>query len=86
MKSILAILLSSAYLLVFSSTTIFAQQTAKDIVDKECARCHNLKKVYSANKNAAAWEKTLDIMIKKGAKIKPEEKDQVLKYLNTLNK
>lgn len=73
-------------MLVFTAPTIFAQQAAKAIVDKECAKCHNLKKVYSANKNAAGWEKTLDTMIKKGAVIKPEEKDPVLKYLNTLNK
>lgn len=86
MKSVLAILLSSVLLLVFSASTLFAQQTAKAIVDKECAKCHNLKKVYTASKDAAGWEKTLDRMIKKGAVIKPEEKDPVLKYLRTLNK
>jgi hypothetical protein len=86
MKSILAISLSCAFLLIFPASTLFAQQAAKTIVDKECAKCHSLKKVYSASKDAAGWEKTLDRMIKKGAVIEPEDKDPVLKYLNTLNK
>jgi hypothetical protein len=85
MKNILAISLVCA-LLSFSASSIFAQQSVKAIVDRECSPCHSLKRVYNANKNAAAWEKTLDAMIKKGATIKPEEKDPVLKYLNTLNK
>jgi hypothetical protein len=85
MKSILTISLCCA-LFIFSTSTIFAQQSAKDIVDRECSKCHTLKRIYSASKNAAAWGKTLDAMIKEGADIKPEEKDPVLKYLDTLNK
>jgi hypothetical protein len=87
MKSTLAISFCCALLLIFSTSIIFAQQSAtKAIVDEQCSKCHSLKRVYNANKNAAAWEKTIDAMIKKGATINPEEKDPVLKYLNTLNK
>jgi len=86
MKSILAIPFCCALLSIFSTSSIFAQQAAKAIVDEQCSKCHSLKRVYSASKNAAAWEKTLDAMIKKGATINPDEKDSVLKYFNTLNK
>jgi hypothetical protein len=71
---------------VFSAGFAFAQPPAKALVDDACSKCHNTKRIYSANKNLAQWEITLDRMIKKGAKIKPEERDPVLKYLNTLNK
>ena len=79
-------LASGILLSVFSAGNILAQPAAKAIVDDACSKCHNTKRIYSANKNAAEWEKTLDRMIKKGAKIKAEDRDAVLQYLNTLNK
>ena len=86
MKRFFVSLIISVILLLFATTTLFAQPAAKSLVDKECSKCHDTKRVYSANKKAGEWEKTVDRMIKKGAKIKPEEKDVVIKYLNTLNK
>jgi hypothetical protein len=86
MKRFFVFLVSGISLLMFTTTTLFAQPATKSLVDNECSKCHNLKRVYSANKKAGEWEKTVDRMIKKGAKIKPEEKDAVIKYLNTLNK
>lgn len=86
MKIFSSVLISAVGLVVFSAGFAFAQPAAKALVDDACSKCHGIKKVYSANKNAAEWEITLDGMIKKGAKIKPEERDAVLKYLNTLNK
>lgn len=71
---------------LFASTPVWAQQTAKSLVDRECFRCHSAARVYKANKNLAAWDKTLDRMTRKGAGIKPSDRDAVLKYLNTLNK
>ena len=82
----MSVLISVVVLVVFSTVFAFAQLAVKTLVDDACSKCHGIKKVYSANKNAAEWGITLDGMIKKGAKIKPEERDAVLKYLNTLNK
>ena len=86
MKMFSSALISVVVLVVFSAGFAFAQPTAKVLVDDACSKCHGIKKVYSANKNAAQWGITLDGMINKGAKIKPKERDAVLKYLNTLNK
>ncbi len=86
MKMFFVLLISGIFLLLTAPTSLFAQPAAKSLVDNECSKCHNTKRIYSANKKPGEWEKTVDRMIKKGAKIKPEEKDAVIKYLNTLNR
>jgi hypothetical protein len=86
MKRFSSVLISVVVLVVFFAGFAFAQPPAKAIVDDACSKCHNTKRIYSANKNLAEWGITLDRMIKKGAKINPEERDTVLKYLNTLNR
>lgn len=80
------VLMSGIFLCVLSFGAAFAQPAGKAIVDNACSKCHGIKKVESASKNAAEWEATLDRMIKKGAKVAPEKRDAVLKYLNMLNK
>lgn len=86
MKKFLVALIGFISLFLLTAASVFAQSAAQVIVDKECARCHNIKRVYGANKNTAEWEATLERMIKKGAVLKPEERAAVLNYLNTLNK
>ena len=78
-----AILTGGIFLCAGSVGAVFAQDPGKAIVDKACAACHGIKKVESEKKSAAGWEATLDRMIKKGAKVKPEEREAVLKYLAT---
>ena len=80
------VLISGIFLCVLSLGAALAQPAGKAIVDNACSKCHGIKRVESANKNASEWEATLNRMIKKGAKVAPEERDSVLKYLNTLNK
>jgi len=86
MKRAFTVLASSVFLCALSVGVAFAQPDGKAIADNACSKCHGIKKVESAKKNASEWEATLDRMIKKGAKIEAEERDAVLKYLNTLNK
>lgn len=86
MKKALAVLVSGIFLSALSVGVAFAQPAGKAIVDTVCSKCHNTERIYKANKKPVEWEATLERMIKKGAKVKPEEKDTVLKYLNTLNK
>lgn len=86
MKRAFTVLVSGIFLCALSVGVAFAQPAGKAIVDNACSKCHGIKKVESAKKNASEWETTLDRMIKKGAKVKPEERETVLQYLNTLNK
>jgi mono/diheme cytochrome c family protein len=86
MKRTFAVSVSGIFLFAFCAGTVFAQSSGKAIVDNACSSCHGIKKVNDAKKNDAEWESTLDRMIKKGAKVKPEERAAVLQYLKTLNK
>jgi hypothetical protein len=84
MKSIFII--GGIFFFLFSASSVIAQPPAKALVEKECIKCHSFDRVKKANKNIDAWRKTVDLMISKGAKIKPEERDAVVKYLNTFNR
>ncbi|PKN68360.1 MAG: hypothetical protein CVU54_14970 [Deltaproteobacteria bacterium HGW-Deltaproteobacteria-12] len=86
MKNSFVILVIGAFLFLFMASPVVAQSEVKALVEKECSRCHGIARVNKASKDAAAWEKTVNRMIKKGAAIKPEEKDDVIKYLSTLKK
>ncbi|HPK53453.1 MAG TPA: hypothetical protein PK114_03275 [Smithellaceae bacterium] len=86
MKKLFTVFVCCAFLFSIAAFSTWAQPAAKALVEKECARCHGIAKVNKASKDAAAWEKTVDRMIKKGANIKAEEKDAVIKYLSTLNR
>ena len=86
MRKAFAVILSLGMFCALSGGLALAQPAGKAIVDNACSKCHNTKRVESADKTAAQWEATLDRMIAKGAKVKPEDRENVLKYLNTLNK
>ena len=86
MKNFIVVLVSCTFLFLLMVSPASAQPEVKALVEKECSKCHGMGKVNKASKDTAAWEKTVDRMIKKGALIKPEEKDAVIKYLSTLNK
>ena len=86
MKKAFVFSVSGIFLFALCAETVLAQPAGKTIVDNACSTCHGIKKVTDAKKNAAEWEITLDRMIKKGAKVKPEERAAVLQYLKTLNK
>ena len=63
MRRFLSVLMGCIFLLMLSAGYIFAQPRGKAIVDDACSKCHNTKRIYSANKKAADWEVTLDRMI-----------------------
>ncbi|PKN76935.1 MAG: hypothetical protein CVU52_02645 [Deltaproteobacteria bacterium HGW-Deltaproteobacteria-10] len=86
MQKFIVVPVSCTFLFLLLLSPAAAQPETKALVEKECSKCHGIAKVNKASKDAAAWTKTVDRMIKKGANIKPEEKDAVIKYLSTLNK
>lgn len=53
----------------------------KAMVLESCAGCHNLKSTVHERKNRAAWAKTVNDMIQRGAQLFPEEIEPVTNYL-----
>lgn len=86
MKKIFSVLVASSFLFITTVGFALAQTAGKALVDKACIKCHGIKRVETAKKNATEWEATLDRMIKKGADVNPAERTAVLQYLKTLNK
>jgi len=56
----------------------------KKLVEERCITCHGLNKVYSEKEDRSGWEKYVDSMIKKGAKLDKEEREKVLEYLTSI--
>ncbi len=53
------------------------------LVKERCTRCHNLGLIQSATFDRAGWERTVDHMIKLGAKLNEEEREVVIDYLSS---
>jgi hypothetical protein len=54
----------------------------KELVLELCSNaCHNLQKVVSSRKTDKEWERSVTEMISRGARILPEEIDQIVTYL-----
>lgn len=53
----------------------------KKLVTERCVVCHGVDKIYSEKEDRAGWEKYVDDMIKKGAKLDTEERGKALEYL-----
>ncbi len=53
------------------------------LVDSRCSMCHNLDRVYDADKTRAEWETTVTKMKGLGLVITQEEYDAVVEYLSS---
>ncbi len=58
-----------------------APADAATLLTQRCADCHNLDRVKTAKKSEEAWRTTVERMIQQGARLSPEEKEAVIKYL-----
>jgi len=54
------------------------------LVQERCTRCHDLERIYSAEKDRDGWEKTVDRMIGNGAQLDDAERRAVIEYLSGL--
>jgi hypothetical protein len=66
---------------MLSPAFAFASDSPKDIVEKQCSKCHPTSTVYDAKKSQDDWEKTVDRMIAYGASLNKEEREAVIKHL-----
>jgi mono/diheme cytochrome c family protein len=55
----------------------------KDLVLTACVQCHDLRWIESQQKSEAAWRRTVNEMIWRGAPLIPGEVDVITKYLST---
>jgi cytochrome c5 len=58
-----------------------AEAPGQVLLETRCAVCHDLERVQKEKADRAGWEKIVDEMIGKGAKLDDAEKDPVLDYL-----
>jgi len=57
----------------------------KTLVGTRCtAGCHAVTRVTSQRKSMVEWGKTVDKMVKKGAKLNASERSAVIEYLSSL--
>jgi mono/diheme cytochrome c family protein len=54
---------------------------ALDLIDKQCSACHTTATVFAQRKSADDWASTVQMMVDRGAELKPEETDTVIDYL-----
>jgi hypothetical protein len=54
---------------------------AKSLLQERCTKCHTLERVEKATFDRAGWEKTIDRMMSKGAKINAEERKTLIDFL-----
>jgi len=75
-------LISLALLLIISGCT-----DSKNTIDpaalleERCGTCHTTDFAKNARKSKSDWEETVSRMMAKGAKLSPEEKQSLVKYL-----
>jgi cytochrome c5 len=53
------------------------------LVQKQCAICHTTERIDTANLDRAGWERTVDQMIDKGARLNDAERNIVVDYLSS---
>lgn len=63
--------------------TYLPEGPGKQTTERVCGPCHGAIMLRDRRRNAAAWSRTVDNMIGRGAIATPEEANQVLEYLST---
>ena len=59
----------------------FPQGEGRDLVFATCVQCHDLRNTVSQRKTVAAWKRTVDEMIWRGAPLMSDEAEIITKYL-----
>ena len=65
-----------------SDDTKDSDAAGEKLVNERCTVCHDLGRVEAANYDRAGWESAVDRMIARGAKLNPEDRQQVIDYLS----
>jgi hypothetical protein len=68
-------------LCMLSPVFALGSDSPKDIVEKQCSKCHPISTVYDVKKSQDDWGKTVDRMIAYGTNLSKEEREAVIQYL-----
>jgi hypothetical protein len=73
-------------LLAFAVVSASARTGVGDQIASACGKCHDTDRVCKmvGVKDAAAWRKTIDRMIKRGAQLSPATAGPAAEYLDSL--
>jgi cytochrome c5 len=66
---------------VEAETAAEVEAPGKVLLETRCTVCHNLERVQKKRADRAGWEKIVNHMIKKGAKLDDAEREAVMEYL-----
>jgi virginiamycin B lyase len=61
--------------------SVLPDGSAKALVQENCTICHDLRNIFNANKSAADWNDTVNMMKNAGAPITAEQAGQIKSYL-----
>ncbi|MEE8640656.1 MAG: hypothetical protein V3T41_09630 [bacterium] len=64
-----------------AETAAEVEAPGKALLETRCTVCHTLERVHKKKAARAGWEKTVDHMIKKGAKLDDAEREAVMEHL-----
>jgi len=56
---------------------------AEALVQKQCALCHTIERIETVNLDRAGWERTVGLLIDKGARLNDAERKIVIDYLSS---
>ena len=81
----------AAFLLLAFAGVVHGQENlppgpGRALVLESCVQCHDFRAIVSQRKSEAAWRRTVDEMIWRGAAMKPGEADVVVKYLTMMER
>src|SRR5260370_9567012 len=54
---------------------------ARDLIFQTCVQCHDLRNTVAQRKTPAAWKRTVDEMIWRGAPLMSDEAETITRYL-----
>jgi mono/diheme cytochrome c family protein len=65
-----------------ADTSVPPPGPALDLINQNCSGCHSTATVFSQRKSADDWAATVQLMVDRGAELKPDEQEAVTAYLS----
>ena len=63
--------------------TGFSSNPAKRLIKSKCSACHSTKRIYEVHRSREDWQQIVHRMVRHGAQLSTDEKEQILDYLES---